>query len=317
MKFYVYITLLITLSLNAQNKIDCSKCLVELIDDSKLQNEGLYSLKLLKNEIYARKGYVFSNPEYANFFKKYSWYKPVKDNKSIVYSDIEIKNIAILSQLINGISEFLVNENNSKYIIISEEKTNEIFTNEKKKELGIKFDIWKVYNYKDKTGEYYLVLTENKIKEAANGNFLNNSIKAFNFKKENNRLVKTFETNDAKTENEESIWFWTRYIYVEDFDNDGIIEPILIYGTSGNNGYDDGRIKILLYYKGKKIGIRIQNGVLDGERNFTVDAAFYAVSKKIQEKIIEQMNLIEGNNHSILPYGWQKKMAKKMTFIQE
>lgn len=317
MKFYLCIILLITLSLKAQNKIDCSKCLVELIDESKLQNEDLNSLKLLKNEIYARKGYIFSNSEYANFFKKYSWYKPVSDNNSIVYSDIEIKNIATLTQRISEISEALVNENNSKYKIISKEKTDEIFNEEKKKELEIKFDIWKVYNYKDKTGEYYLVLTENKFKEPVNGNFFNNSIKAFNLKKENNRFVKTFEINDTKGKNEESIWFWTRYIYVEDFDDDGIIEPIVIYGTSGNNGYDDGRIKILLYYKGKKIGIRIQNGILDDERNFSVDADFYTVPKKIQDKILEQMNSMVKNNHSILPYGWQKKVAKKMTFIQE
>ncbi|OUL63087.1 YARHG domain-containing protein [Flavobacterium sp. AJR] len=317
MKFYLFIILLITLSVKAQNKIDCSKCSSELIDESKLKNEDIYSLKLLKNEIYARKGYVFSNPEYANIFKRYSWYKPVSDNKSIVYSDIEIKNIAILTQRIGEISEFLMNEQNSKYKTLSKEKINEIFTKEKRKELGINFNIWKVYNYKDKTGEYYLVLTEDKYKEPADGDNFNNTVKAFNFKIENNRWIKTFETNDFKQKEEESIWFWTKYIYVEDFDNDGIIEPMVIYGTNGYNGYDDGRIKILLYYKGKKIAIRIQNGILDDERNFSLDAEFYRIPKKIQDKIIEQMNSMVENGHSILPYGWQKKMAKKMTFIQE
>lgn len=317
MKYYLCIILFAALSVKAQNKLDCSKCSSELIDESKLEKEDINSLKLLKNEIYARKGYVFSNPEYAGFFKKYSWYKPVKDNKSIVYSDIEIRNIAILSQKISDISQFLLNENNSKYKTISEEKINEIFTKEKRKELGINFNIWKVYDYKDKTGEYYLVLTENKFREPAGGNVFNNSIKALNFKRQENRLIKTFETNDTKGKEEASIWFWTRYIYIEDFDNDGIIEPMVIYGTSGYNGYSDGRIKILLYYKGKKIGVRIQNGVLDDERNFSVDANFYTLPKKIQDKIIEQMNLMVENNHSILPYGWEKKVAKKMTFIQE
>lgn len=317
MKFYLFIILLITITVKAQNKIDCSKCSLELIDESKLKNEDIYSLKLLKNEIYARKGYVFSSPEYANIFKKYSWYKPVANNSSIVYSDTEIKNIAILTQRIGEISEFLMSEQNSKYKTLSQEKINEIFTKEKRKELGINFNIWKVYNYKDKTGEYYLVLTEDKFKEPVDGNNFNNAVKAFNFKIENNRWIKTFETNDFKQKEEESIWFWTKYVYVEDFDNDGIIEPILIYGTNGYNGYDDGRIKILLYYKGKKIGIRIQNGILDDERNFSLDAEFYTIPKKIQDKIIGQMNSMVENGHSILPYGWQKKMAKKMTFIQE
>jgi hypothetical protein len=317
MKFYLSIVLLITLSINAQNKIDCSKCSSELINEKKLKNEDIYSLKLLKNEIYARKGYVFSNPEYADIFKKYNWYQPVSDNNSIVYSDIEIKNIAILTQRIGEISEFLETEKNSKYKTFSQEKINEIFTKEKRKEVGINFNIWKVYNYKDKTGEYYLVLTEDRYKEPSDGNNFNNAVKAFNFRIEGNRWIKTFETNDFKQKEEESIWFWTKYIYVEDFDNDAIIEPIVIYGTNGYNGYDDGRIKILLYYKGKKIGIRIQNGVLDDMRNFSLDADFYSIPKKIQDKITEQMYLMVENNHSILPYGWQKKMAKKMTYIDE
>ncbi|MCR4030614.1 MULTISPECIES: M949_RS01915 family surface polysaccharide biosynthesis protein [Flavobacterium] len=317
MKFYFYVIFFAAFSITAQNKLDCSKCSSELIDEAKLRNEDVSSLKLLKNEIYARKGYVFSNAEYANIFKKYNWYKPVKDNKSIVFSDTELRNIAIIGQRISELSEYLINEKNSKYKTLSEEKVNQIFTKEKRKELGIDFVIWKVYDYKDKTGSYYLVLTEDKYKETVNGNNFNNALKAFNFKIENNRWIKTFETNDFKESHEDSIWFWSKYIYVEDFDQDGIIDPIIIYGTSGPNLYDDGRIKILLYYKGKKIGIRIQNGILDDERNFTVDANFYALPKKIQDKIVEQMTLMVENNHSILPYGWQKKMAKKMTFIAE
>lgn len=317
MKFYLYIILFFTFSLSGQNKLDCSKCSSEIIDENKLKKEDIFSLKLLKNEIYARKGYVFSNPEYLDVFKKFNWYNPINDNKSIVYSDIELKNIAILNRRINEISEFLEKERNSKYKAFSPEKINQIFTKEKRKELGINFSIWKVYNYKDKTGEYYLVLTEDKFKEPVEGNNFNNAVRALNFKIENEHWTKTFETNDFKESHEQSIWFWSKYIYVEDFDHDGIIDPIIIYGTSGLNLYDDGRIKILLYYKGKKIGIRIQNGVLDDERNFNVDADFYNLPKIIQEKIVAQMELMVENNHSILPYGWQKKMTKKMTFIAE
>ncbi|MFH6966589.1 YARHG domain-containing protein [Flavobacterium sp. FlaQc-28] len=317
MKFYFCLMLFVTFSISAQKGLNCSKCSVEIIDESKLKNEDIFSLKLLKNEIYARKGYVFSNSQYSDIFKKYDWYKPLNDNGSIVYSDIEIKNIAILNQRISEILEYLSNEQNSKYKTLSQKEVIRIFTKEKRKEFGINFVIWKVYHYKDKTGEYYLVLTEDKFKETVAGNNFNNAVKAFNFKIDNENWIKTFEINDFKESYEESIWFWSRYIYVEDFDNDGIIDPIVIYGTAGSNSYGDGRIKILLYYKGKKIGIRIQNGVLDDERNFKVDTEFYTLPNKIQAKIVEQMNLMVENEHSILPYGWQKKMAKKITFISE
>lgn len=50
-----------------------------------------------------------------------------------------------------------------------------------------------------------------------------------------------------KDEMEASIWFWTNYSGFADLDKDGLIDPILIYGTSGMNNTDDGRVKILTY----------------------------------------------------------------------
>ncbi len=300
----------------AQIPKNCSTCSIKIIESSELENIEIYNLRLLKNEIYARKGFVFSNKEFKDYFNKMSWYKPLSSNKLVKLSEIETRNVETISQRISDISQFISVEENSKYRTLTDEKINEIFTENKKEQLGIEFKIWKVYDYKDKTGNYYLVLTENKSDENE-GARDNLSIKAFNFKIENEIWKKTFETNDFKENHENGIWFWTRYIYTEDFDNDGIVEPFIIYGTSGMNNYDDGRIKILIYHKGKKVGVRIQNGVLDDERNMKIDKEFYSLPKKIQEKVLEQMNAMVNNNHSILPYGWQEKMKKKMLFIEE
>lgn len=313
MKKYFLVFLFVSFSVLAQKQRDCSKCSSEIIDENNLQSLDSYGLKLLKNEIYARKGYTFSNQDYSNYFKKFAWYKSLNNNEKIKFSDIEIQNIEIINQTINQISQFISTQQNSKYKTLSDEKIKEIFTEKRKKDLGINYLIWKVYDYQDKTGSYYLVLTEDKFDEPSDERPNNNAIKAFNFKVEKEIWTKTFETNEAKTGDEATIWFWSRYIYVEDFDNDGTIEPILFYGTNGDNG----RVKILIYYKGKKIGIRIQNGDLDFERNFSVDTEFYNLPKKIQDVVKEQMNSIVANNHSILPYGWEKKMAKKMTMITE
>lgn len=303
--------------LMAQFPKDCSNCSTKIIDSQQLEDLDIYKLRLLKNEIYARNGYTFTNKTFSEHFKKFSWYQPKNDNNSIQISEIETKNIEFINEKINTILEFIGSESNSKYKTLSNFKIEELFTSQKKQELGINFNIWKVYQYEDKTGSYFLVVTEQKYKEPIENKVFNTAIKAFNFKVENNIWYKTFEINDATTADEDSIWFWTRYIYVEDFDDDGIIEPIVIYGTNGKNGYDDGRIKILLYYKGKKIGIRIQNGVLDDERNFTVDAEFYNIPKSIQDKIKNQMKFIEENEHAILPYQWENKMQKKALHIKE
>lgn len=316
LKYYIFVLLMFPMIFLAQIPKNCSDCSTIIIESSDLENLDMYNLRILKNEIYARKGYAFSNKEFKDYFSKLSWYKPLNSNKLVKLSDIETKNVEMIGQRISEISQFISVEENSKYKTLSDEKIEEIFNENRKQQLGIKFNIWKVYDYKDKTGNYYLVLTENKSDENE-GARDNLSIKAFNFKVENKIWKKTFETNDFKENHETGIWFWTRYVYVEDFDNDGIVEPILFYGTNASNGYDDGRIKILIYHKGKKVGVRIQNGILDDERNLRIDAAFYLLPKSIQEKVVQQMNAMIKNNHSILPYGWQEKMKKKKLYIDE
>ena len=316
MKETLFILLLIPTFLFAQFQKDCGNCSTKLIEPKQLENLEIYNLRLLKNEIYARKGYTFTNKTFAEYFKKFSWYQPKNDNNSIQFSDIESKNIALINEQINVIDQYIGSEDNSKYRTLSNDKIETLFTAQKKQELGINFPIWKVYKYEDKTGSYYLVLTEQKHKEPQDEKIFNSAIKAFNFKVEKDIWTKTFDINDAIVTDEESIWFWTKYIYVEDFDDDGIIEPIVIYGTGGMNGYDDGRIKILLYYKGKKIGIRIQNAVLDGERNFTVDADFYSIPKNIQDKIKDQMKIMIENDVTILPTDWENQMNKKALIIR-
>lgn len=317
MKYFFLSIFMASFSVSAQIPKDCSTCSSEIIDENNLQSIDAYGLKLLKNEIYARKGYTFSSAEYTNYFKKFSWYKPLDNNESIKFSDIEIKNIGTIDHAINEISAFISTEQNSKYKTLSESEIKKIFTEKRKKELGITFNIWKVYDYQDKSGKFYLVLTEDNFEKSTTDIPVNKAIKAFNFKREKDSFTKNFEINDTKIAEESSIWFWSRYIYVEDFDNDGIIEPIIFYGTHGSNGYDDGRAKILIYYKEKKIGIRIQNGTLDDERNFSVDSEFYSLPKSIQDKVVEQMELMVEKQHSLLPYGWQKNMEKKRTLIKE
>ena len=102
-----------------------------------------------------------------------------------------------------------------------------------------------------------------------------------------------------------------------DFDKDGLIDPIIIYGTSGNNGTEDGRIKILIYYKGKKHAIRHQNGSLDFERNTQVDADFYNLPISIQKHVRKVMKKMTDNNHAIFPYGWEENMDAKKTYFDE
>ena len=53
-------------------------------------------LRIMRNEIYARKGYVFSSADLKAHFSKMSWYKPINDNSKVVLSDLEQLNVDLI-----------------------------------------------------------------------------------------------------------------------------------------------------------------------------------------------------------------------------
>jgi len=204
--------------------------------------------------------------------------------------------------------------------ILTAKQVTELFPDTIRKTLAINFPILRVYKYADKTGPFYCILTESRNEINTGKDTFHHSIKAINVKAENGSFSKNWELNDniIKKENDESsIWFWTKYIDFKDYDGDGLADPVIIYGTAASNGYDDGRIKFIAYYKGKKIGIRHQNGILDFERETQVDKAFYDLPPSLQASINQKMVLMTKNNQAIFPAGWQTAMKNKKTKINE
>ena len=57
-----------------------------------LKGKTYEELRFLRNEIFAKKGYVFKDSVLNNYFQKKDWYKPNKDAE-IVLDSIEKKNI--------------------------------------------------------------------------------------------------------------------------------------------------------------------------------------------------------------------------------
>lgn len=57
------------------------------------------TLRLMRNEIMARHGYVFSSPDLINHFSKQQWYKPGTDNAAIRLSTIEQLNVELIQAL--------------------------------------------------------------------------------------------------------------------------------------------------------------------------------------------------------------------------
>lgn len=201
---------------------------------------------------------------------------------------------------------------------LSDEETKTHFTDQVKKELAIHYPIFRVYSYSDASGEYRVVLAENPSK-TEDGKEASDKVQEVLVKYKNGKYTKIAETSDQirTDQDESSVWFWTKYIALDDYDNDKIADPIIAFGTSGLNGFDDGRITFIIHHKDKKVMLYHQNGVLDYDRNTKVDAIFYELPKQIQNKVKEIMTAMEDKGQAIFPAGWKEAMTTKKTYFDE
>lgn len=70
---------------------------------------NVYQIDLARNEIYARHGYVFKNPEYENYFNTKSWYSPNPTFNEDDLSSIEKQNAVFLSEYAKNVNANFVN----------------------------------------------------------------------------------------------------------------------------------------------------------------------------------------------------------------
>lgn len=67
-----------------------------------LEGEPSYVIRLAKNEIYARHGYIFDDPDLYNYFMGCVWYMPTtapKEFDTAVFNEYEKENVKVLSEL--------------------------------------------------------------------------------------------------------------------------------------------------------------------------------------------------------------------------
>ena len=187
---------------------------------------------------------------------------------------------------------------------LTDMEIKKLFPAEVLQQIGVEFPIFRVYPFEDKDGKQYLILTEKVTKgNIQDENSLKRSIKAFNVSFEADKTVKVrwTITDYIDKERETSIWFWPRYLRLKDLDNDGFVDPIVVYGTKSIYGdhFEEGRVKILIYHLGKKIAIRQQNSEMDDGRHTQVDKSFYALPLGIKKKVYDMIEYLEDNRHAL------------------
>lgn len=185
------------------------------------------------------------------------------------------------------------------------------------KQYNINYPIYRIYEFNDELGKHELVLTE---RPSTNKN--SDSIQAFCFllEEEGKKLewkLNDFIINQENASEETSIWFWTKYLRLEDLNDDGKIDPVIVYGTKSKYGTEDGRLKILIYINGQKHGIRHQNSGMDFGRNTRVDQSFYKLGTKAQNFVTDLMHVIYDSGNTIFPAGWEDNMKLKKLYFDE
>lgn len=75
-----------------------------LFSEQDLQ-KSFNTLRVMKNDIFARHGYKFNDPEWQLYYDRQEWYKEAANNDAIKLNDIEQKNITLLNEALENIKE--------------------------------------------------------------------------------------------------------------------------------------------------------------------------------------------------------------------
>ncbi len=173
-----------------------------------------------------------------------------------------------------------------------------------------KLPIWRVYRYHDKNGEWNVLLCE-RAYSIIGKDTLRNRIQAVALKPDHGGYIEKWTITDylqladgpeEVENNEHDLWFWTKYCRFKDLDGDGLIDPIIVYGTQTNEK-EDQRIKIITVYQEKKYAVRAVECVLDDCRSLKYDAAFSKLPIAVQKEVKKVMQEIRDGRGAILKDG--------------
>ena len=77
------------------------------LTEEMLRGLGLHELRLLRNEVYARRGRTFGSGWLQQYFEFQPWYEPSQDKREPQLSEIEKKNVEVSSSMRTGCREEL------------------------------------------------------------------------------------------------------------------------------------------------------------------------------------------------------------------
>ena len=71
----------------------------DILKQGNVKYLSIDKVRLIRNEIYAKKGYTFTDSTLQNYFENKDWYHRINNNEQIILNSIEQKNVAFLKQV--------------------------------------------------------------------------------------------------------------------------------------------------------------------------------------------------------------------------
>lgn len=69
------------------------------LTEKDLDGYATFELRQMRNEVFARYGYIFKSEDLKAYFSKMKWYAPKHQNVDIYISDIEAGNLELITQI--------------------------------------------------------------------------------------------------------------------------------------------------------------------------------------------------------------------------
>lgn len=69
-----------------------------LLTETDIEGCSKKDIRLMRNAIFARHGYIFKNKELADYFSTMDWYEPRYSDVTSKLTEIELKNIEFLKK---------------------------------------------------------------------------------------------------------------------------------------------------------------------------------------------------------------------------
>ncbi|CAA9197479.1 M949_RS01915 family surface polysaccharide biosynthesis protein [Flavobacterium collinsii] len=162
------------------------------------------------------------------------------------------------------------------------------------------FPIYRALECSDKGGVYELLFCENQ-KIISKKDTLNTKIQAIFVQNDHGGFLEKWRINDLLEDSnpkETTIYFWTKYCSTTDLDGDGLIDPVIVYGT--RTEYNEiRRVKIITISHNKKYVIRAVECDLDYCRSFKKDSTWNLLPLKTRtylnslvERLRKEQNLL-------------------------